>query len=157
MSIMNLIKMQIPTGYSVDLFLLFSWFGDYRSLCFLCVNFGWRTFYFTRINMRYEKEELYETNIHCLRQIAREIGVQTPTVFKKKELINEIIKIESGTKQPATPSKKGRPLKHDLENRPIEMESGVVDSTAMSTEKNIKKQFIDFILKEIEKTLNELL
>ena len=34
MSIMNLIKMQIPTGYSVDLFLLFSWFGDYRSLRF---------------------------------------------------------------------------------------------------------------------------
>ena len=46
MSIMNLIKMQIPTGYSVDLFLLFSWFGDYRSLRFLCVYFGRRTFYF---------------------------------------------------------------------------------------------------------------
>ncbi len=43
---MNLIKMQIPTGYSVDLFLLFSWFGDYRSLRFLCVYFGRRTFYF---------------------------------------------------------------------------------------------------------------
>ena len=38
--------MQIPTGYSVDLFLLFSWFGDYRSLRFWCVYFGRRTFYF---------------------------------------------------------------------------------------------------------------
>ena len=38
--------MQIPTGYSVSLFLLFSWFGDYRSLRFLCVNFGCRTFLF---------------------------------------------------------------------------------------------------------------
>ena len=37
--------MQIPTGYSVDLFLLFSWFGDYRSLRFLCVYFGRRTFF----------------------------------------------------------------------------------------------------------------
>ena len=46
MFIMNLIKMQIPTGHSVDLFLLFSWFGDYRSLCFFGVNFGWRLFYF---------------------------------------------------------------------------------------------------------------
>ena len=48
MSIMNLIKMQIPAGYSVDLFLLFSWFGDYRSLRFLCVYFGRRTFYFKK-------------------------------------------------------------------------------------------------------------
>ena len=41
--------MQIPTGHSVDLFLLFSWFGDYRSLRFLCVYFGRRTFYFIKI------------------------------------------------------------------------------------------------------------
>ena len=57
MSIMNLIKMQIPTGYSVDLFLLFSWFGDYRSLRFLCVYFGRRTFLFTRCF--YEKTETF--------------------------------------------------------------------------------------------------
>ena len=44
--------MQIPTGHSVDLFLLFSWFGDYRSLRFLCVYFGRRTFYFVEVYMK---------------------------------------------------------------------------------------------------------
>ena len=51
MSIMSLIKMQIPTGYSVDMFLLFSWFGDYRGLRFLCVYFGRRTFLLEEIKM----------------------------------------------------------------------------------------------------------
>ena len=41
-------KMQIPTGYSVDLFLLFSWFGDYRGLRFCAFTSVGALFYFNR-------------------------------------------------------------------------------------------------------------
>ena len=43
---MNLIKMQILILWVISICFLRSWFGDYRSLRFLCDYFGSRTFYF---------------------------------------------------------------------------------------------------------------
>ena len=45
---MNLIKMQILILWVISVCFLRSWFGDYRSLRFLCGYFGSRTFYFYR-------------------------------------------------------------------------------------------------------------
>ena len=42
----NLIKMQIPSVLVCSNALILNWFGDYRSLRFLCGYFGSRTFYF---------------------------------------------------------------------------------------------------------------
>ena len=44
--IMNLIKMQVLSIRMGLLPFILNWFGDYRSLRFLCVCFGRRTFYF---------------------------------------------------------------------------------------------------------------
>ena len=41
--------------------------------------------------MKYEKEQLQQTNIYCLRNIAREVGVKSPTSLKKQQLIDEIM------------------------------------------------------------------
>ncbi|MBQ4270034.1 MAG: Rho termination factor N-terminal domain-containing protein [Clostridia bacterium] len=56
--------------------------------------------------MKHEKEQLYKMNIYTLRSIARELGVKAPTCLKKQELIEEILQIESGAKQPCEASKK---------------------------------------------------
>ena len=107
--------------------------------------------------MKYERKQLYEINIHDLRILARKIGVKAPTKLKKKELIDEILKIESGKKQPCAPSNRGRPLKKCVENRAIEKEEPLVESNPMDAIKEIKKEFINSLLKQIEKKLNELL
>ena len=103
--------------------------------------------------MKHELEKLYETNIYNLRNIAREVGVKAPTFLKKRELINEILLIENSEKQPCIPSKKGRPLRKYTGYTGTENEHG--DSVFSDPVR--KKQFIDSVLKEIEKTLNERL
>ena len=107
--------------------------------------------------MQYSKDQLYEMNIHVLRNIAREVGVKAPTSFKKAALINEISQINSGKKQPCAPSNKGRPPKNSAEHKYIAMQNTFVDTSSFGLEENIKKQFIASILKEIEKKLNKLL
>ena len=106
--------------------------------------------------MAYEREQLYESNIHSLRTIAREIGVHAPTRLNKKALIDEILQIENGTKQPCMPNKRGRPLKNNLENRNAEKAQTTI-SKLMDAKEIIKKEFISSILREIEKQLNKLL
>ena len=106
--------------------------------------------------MTYSIEQLYEANVYSLRAIARTLGVKSPTTLTKKALINEILQIESGEKQPCIPSKRGRPTKIVLED----INSNQEKTTTLNSncaEEDIKKEFIASILKEIEKQLNKLL
>ena len=106
--------------------------------------------------MQHDIFQLYEMNIHDLRNIAREVGVKAPTTLTKKVLIDEIIQIESGNKQPCIPTKKGRPPKSNAVNKNLASEK-IVEKNAIGLEKTIKKEFIACILKEIEKKLINLL
>ncbi len=59
------------------------------------------------------REELNELSIFALREFARRAGVYAPTSKKKNELINEIIEISEGKKQPyIAKTKQGRPPKN---------------------------------------------
>lgn len=59
------------------------------------------------------REELNELSIFALREFARRTGVYAPTSRKKEELINEIIEISEGRKQPhISKTKQGRPPKN---------------------------------------------
>ena len=132
----------------------------------MCGSFGCRTFYFVRLNMTYEKEQLEQTNIHPLRNIAREVGVKSPTSLKKNVLIDEIIQIQSGKKRPHLSPRKGRPVKHGIEynntehqfveNKKVEKEEKEKENF-IDLEKKIKKELINSILEKIEKELNKLL
>ncbi|MBR2330222.1 MAG: Rho termination factor N-terminal domain-containing protein [Clostridia bacterium] len=106
--------------------------------------------------MQHDIGQLYEMNIHALRNIAREVGVKSPTTLKKKELIDEILQMESGNQQPCIPTKKGRPPKSNGANQRFEIEK-IVNETVMELKSNTKKEFIACILKEIEKKLTALL
>ena len=116
--------------------------------------------------MIYEKEQLEQTNIHPLRNIAREVGVKSPTSLKKNVLIDEIIQIQSGKKRPQSSPRKGRPVKHGIEynnteqqfveNKKVEKEEKEKENF-VDLEKKIKKELINSILEKIEKELNKLL
>ena len=95
-------------------------------------------------------ETLSKLDLHSLRKIGREIGVKAPTTLYKKELIAEIIKIKNGEKQPYV-SKKGRPTSK------MKKEELLLEILPADTKKLIKKEFINTLLKEIEKKLYELL
>lgn len=65
------------------------------------------------------REELNEYSIFALREIARNVGVKSPTSKKKEELIEGVIAIKEGRLQPVKISKQGRPPKNfssDLSN-----------------------------------------
>lgn len=102
--------------------------------------------------MEYTVEKLNEANLYSLRNLAREVGVKSPTSLRKCELIKEIIDIKSGKRQPCTQTKKGRPVKSTIENKNFSP-----NQKDIKTEKQIKKEHIKSILKEMEKTLNEIL
>ncbi len=54
--------------------------------------------------------QLNELRIHELRDLARKMGVHSPTTLKKEEIISEILELLSGTKAPyVKTSKQGRP------------------------------------------------
>lgn len=60
---------------------------------------------------------LEQLRIHELRDLARKMGVQAPTILKKEEIIEEIRKIMSGESEPFTRvSKKGRPARTGADN-----------------------------------------
>ena len=55
-------------------------------------------------------DQLDKLRIHELRDLARKMGVQSPTTLKKEQIISEIMDILSGEKQPyVTTSRQGRP------------------------------------------------
>ena len=66
------------------------------------------------IQFRYmTRDELNDLSIFALREFARRTGVYAPTSKKKDELINEIIEISEGRKQPhIAKTKQGRPPKN---------------------------------------------
>ena len=55
-----------------------------------------------------KKDELQKFSVHDLRAYARGVGVRAPTIKRKEELINEILKISRGDKKPYY-TKVGRP------------------------------------------------
>lgn len=62
--------------------------------------------------MEYSREKLNSFGIYELRTIARQLGVYSPTLFKKDELITKIEDIMSGKEKPyVRKTKQGRPAK----------------------------------------------
>ncbi len=60
----------------------------------------------------FDRELLQQSSIFELRNIARDIGVYSPTIYKKEELIEKIFQIVNGEVKPHVPkSKQGRPPK----------------------------------------------
>ena len=133
---------------------------------FECLKFVWRqsgfaffgaltsvgALFYYGVNMKYDREYLNLTNVHALRNIAREIGVRAPCSLKKQVLVDEIMLIESGKKEPHKKSNKGRPVKNGGQN--INHLSGV---NLIAMKKEIKKEIISNILRHMEKKLNEIL
>ena len=107
--------------------------------------------------MKYEREQLEQISIHSLRNIARDVGVKSPTNLKKDILINEILLIQSGKKQPHTPSKRGRPIKTYVKNIGFENDDEIINSLSIEVEDKIKRKVIKSILKEVERKLNKIL
>lgn len=61
------------------------------------------------------KEDLKKLNVHELRRIAREVGVQSPTTKTCEQMINDIVDIHEGKLKPFK-SKMGRPPKASKSN-----------------------------------------
>lgn len=54
--------------------------------------------------------ELERINVLALRTIARQMGIKSPTIKKKQELIEEILKVSNGCNEETTPKNtRGRP------------------------------------------------
>lgn len=61
----------------------------------------------------FDKNTLMQTSIFELRDIARTIGVYSPTIYKKEELIDKMFRIINGDDKPYVPkSRQGRPPKN---------------------------------------------
>ncbi len=64
------------------------------------------------MNTYFDKELLQQSSIFELRNIARDMGVYSPTIYKKEELIEKIFQIVNGEVKPHVPkSRQGRPPK----------------------------------------------
>ena len=59
----------------------------------------------------YTKEMLEATSIFAIRDIAKEVGISSPTKKNKAELIDLILKISSGEMAPPEAPRRGRPKK----------------------------------------------
>lgn len=60
----------------------------------------------------FDEKTLSQSSIFELRNIARELGVYSPTIYKKEELIHKMMQIVNGEVAPHVPkSKQGRPPK----------------------------------------------
>jgi len=62
------------------------------------------------------EEQLNTLSIFSLREVARHVGVSSPTSKKKQELIDEIVAIQEGRITPEKPKKLGRPHKNSIVN-----------------------------------------
>ena len=124
-----------------------------RSLRFCALTLVGAFFLLLRGNMKLTKEELENYCIYDLRTIAREVGVKAPTVLRKEQLLDEILLILSGEKQPNFTSKRGRPVK----KLGIDISKTVQILEEKSLDKQAKEQKIKTILMIIENLLNKLL
>ena len=75
----------------------------------------------------YTREELHKLGIFKIREIAKEVGVSSPTKKNKAELVELIFKITSGEMAPPVAPRRGRPKK--TEDTP-ESEGATVAETA---------------------------
>ena len=58
------------------------------------------------------EKQLNEYSIYMLREIARSVGVESPTSKKKQQLVSEILEISEGKRTPKEKTKQGRPPKN---------------------------------------------
>ena len=62
-----------------------------------------------------DEYSMRQASIFELRNMARDMGVNSPTVLKKEELIDKMLKIIKGEEKPQMPkSRQGRPPKQTL-------------------------------------------
>ena len=74
-----------------------------------------------------------QASIFELRTIARNMGVNSPTIYKKEDLINKMMKIINGEEKPEIPkSRAGRTPKHIISNS----YNGGVDKSSLFDEEN---------------------
>ena len=60
----------------------------------------------------FDEKAIRKTTIFELRNIARDLGVPSPTIYKKEELVEKVLKIVRGEESPSSPkSRQGRPPK----------------------------------------------
>ena len=97
------------------------------------------------------REELNELSIFALREFARRTGVYAPTSKKKGQLIDEIIEISEGKKQPyIAKTKQGRPPK----NYGYPFAEVLVGAPVQNYTNNCFKQETNFAYTDDLKTLN---
>ena len=95
--------------------------------------------------INFTEEELYKLNIHELRDIARQIGVQSPTTKKKEELVSQTLQIvygemprsiaKTGAGRPVRNKTKPSRIVYDLQNQ---YKSGMVVEDNIFTSKYIE-------------------
>ena len=107
--------------------------------------------------MEITKENLKEISVYSLRNLARQIGVKSPSTLNKDALIDEIIEIKSGRKEPYFSSKSGRPTKAIANLEDLDKKESLLSFNKVEFQKEIKQQLISSILEEIEKKLNKIL
>lgn len=71
----------------------------------------------------YTKEMLEATSIFAIRDMAKELGVSSPTKKNKAELIDLILKISSGEMAPPEAPRRGRPKKQTEIPAPVERQA----------------------------------
>lgn len=65
-----------------------------------------------------DEYSMRQTSIFELRNIARDMGVLSPTIYKKEDLIKKLLKIISGEEKPQMPkTRQGRPPKKTLSSQ----------------------------------------
>ena len=81
----------------------------------------------------YTREELHKLGIFQIREIAKEVGVSSPTKKNKAELVELIFKITSGEMAPPVAPRRGRPRKSD--DAPETVSSAVAPAAPAAEEK----------------------
>lgn len=101
--------------------------------------------------MEYIKESLDEISLYDLRRFAKEMGVKSPSMLRKKELIEAIIDVKRGNKLPDK-SKKGRPCKKSFLGKEPN-DDARFDEVISECEKLIKLR--QELKEDVERILNE--
>lgn len=94
------------------------------------------------------EETLEKMGIYELRALGREVGISSPTVLKRDELISQIQAIQNGELKPQPKSRRGRPAKefinideNDLMSMKTEKDSFVEDKEKDAEKNNRKANF----------------
>jgi hypothetical protein len=101
-------------------------FSDIWGLRFSASTLVGALFYFIgEILMTYTKQELEGCSIYALRIIGKDLGVKKACALRKKNLIEDILAVQSGEKEPFF-SKSGRPSLSNFivskESKPVKKE-----------------------------------